>query len=105
MKAREELYSLLWQQGILRVSACPPEENIALKEQTERGEPLPDDIYQIEKSGEFVRLDPEQLAPEEQQLLVALKQLRALESLKWLAALLLAALIGLILLAVFGAFR
>lgn len=50
-------------------------------------------------------MDPEQLAPEEQQLLVALKQLRALESLKWLAALLLAALIGLILLAVFGAFR
>ena len=95
MKAREELYSLLWQQGILRVSACSPEENKA----------LPDDIYQIEKSGEFVRLDPEQLAPEEQQLLVALKQLRALESLKWLAALLLAALIGLILLAVFGAFR
>ena len=102
MKAREELYSLLWQQGILRVSACSPE---ALKERMERGEPLPDDIYQIEKSGEFVRLDPEQLAPEEQQLLVALKQLRALESLKWLAALLLAALIGLILLAVFGAFR
>ncbi len=105
MKAREELYSLLWQQGILRVSACSPEENKALKERMERGEPLPDDIYQIEKSGEFVRLDPEQLAPEEQQLLVALKQLRALESLKWLAALLLAALIGLILLAVFGAFR
>ena len=98
MKAREELYSLLWQQGILRVGACSPEENKALKERMERGEPLPDDIYQIEKSGEFVRLDPEQLAPEEQQLLV-------LESLKWLAALLLAALIGLILLAVFGAFR
>ncbi len=105
MKAREELYSLLWQQGILRVGACSPEENKALKERMERGEPLPDDIYQIEKSGEFVHLDPEQLAPEEQQLLVALKQLRALESLKGLAVLLLAALIGLILLAVFGAFR
>ena len=61
MKAREELYSLLWQQGILRVSACSPEENKALKERMERGEPLPDDIYQIEKSGEFVRLDPEHL--------------------------------------------
>ena len=105
MKPREELHSLLWQQGILRVSACSPEENMALKGQTERGEPLPDDIYQIEKSGEFLRLDPKQLAPEEQKLLVALKQLRALESLKWLAALLLAALIGLILLAVFGVFR
>ena len=49
MKAREELYSLLWQQGILRVGACSPEENKALKERMERGEPLPDDIYQIEK--------------------------------------------------------
>lgn len=36
MKAREELYSLLWQQGILRVSACSPEENKALKERMER---------------------------------------------------------------------
>lgn len=40
MKAREELYSLLWQQGILRVGACSPEENKALKERMERGEPL-----------------------------------------------------------------
>lgn len=105
MKAREELYSLLWNHGIWQASTCSFEENRDLLERVKRGEPLPDDIYQIEKSGEFVRLDPEQLAPEEQQLLVALKQLRALESLKWLAALLLAALIGLILLAVFGAFR
>ena len=82
MEWNSQIISELWHYHLLPSEDCTFEECQDLYKRVELREPLPPDVWQIEDTARFVRLKDGVPSHEEIQLLLQLRQVRLLKSIR-----------------------